>query len=183
MYKITLNVFITFIFITNLAIGQTDTLNKYNSKKKKNGYWKVFLNKNANVIKDSTKSYFYGYELWDNGEKVFFFAHYPKISIYKGPAIIKGHPIPISGTFKWFDQKNRPSLESKYENGYCVHEKAYSRKNKTDTTSYVSEDIDFTIKYNNIPGTAFCQIFLSDNTILRYWFRKGEKGWRLYLIN
>ena len=177
-------IFILLIFSTNLTVGQIDTLNGYNSKRQKNGYWKVFLDGNSNVVRDSTKAYFYGFELWDNGKKAYFFAKHSKVSSYSGPTLIKGHPIPISGTFKWFDHKGRPSLEEKYDNGHPIVFKSYhGQRNKTDTTLYLFEEINYMKRYNNIPGTALYQEHSFDNLVKSYWFRQGEKGWRAYYID
>lgn len=54
---------INFLFFYLNVSGQHDTLNKRNSKGKKNGYWIQYLDSLAYPI-DSANSYFYGYDLY-----------------------------------------------------------------------------------------------------------------------
>ena len=93
-----------FLLVTSSALlgqgsgsvkAKKDTLNKYNSKKLKNGYWKVFLDDKVNPTDSLKNAYFYGFELWDNGEYVFKYFNknwkYSNILIYRN---IKKMPLP-----------------------------------------------------------------------------------------
>lgn len=184
-------IFYTFIFIFALGqyiFSQSDTLNKLNSKGKKTGYWKVLLDNRfikTNSINDAN---FYAFELYDNGETVCPFQRVRnKKTVFRfdGTVPNKGKPEAITGTIKWYDKKNRLSLEDRFENGCPVYKKSFhGPKDKTDTLVRVFEELDFTEKYNGIPGTFSYKVYsLYSDKVTKYWFRKGNKGWRAYKIN
>lgn len=178
--------FALFLSVKN-SFSQLDTLNKLNSKGKKTGYWKVFLDDKVNPTSNIENSYFYGFELWDEGENVF---HYSKNRwknnkmTFDGTLPEKGKPILITGTFKWFDTKGLFS-EEVYKNGNPVYIRSYTGSTSiTDTVVHLFEDLDFTKKYNNINGTYFYQEH-SHNTgdVKKYWFRKGKKKWKMHKVD
>jgi len=168
------------------VFGQADTLNKLNSKGKKTGYWKIYLNDKADPVDNIVDSYFYGFELWDEGEKVFkYFKHkWGDKMTFEGPTLTKGSPIPLAGTFKSFDKKGRLIIEETYQNGNPLYIKSFTTSHdKTDNKTYLFEDLDFSKKYNNIPGTFYLEEhFHTTGRLDKYWFRKGDRGWRSYKI-
>jgi len=167
--------------------GQTDTLNKLTASEKKNGYWKVYLNENADPVDSIEEAFFYGIELYNNGKRVFkFYKHEwtgSKME-YDGVVPTKGKPDAINGTFKWYDKRDFLQISETYKNGQPLYIKSYHvLNNKTDTINHLFEDLDFTIKYDNIPGTYYYREHaLVDGTSKEYWFRKGKRGWRVYKI-
>ena len=171
----------------NFLVGQTDTLNKLTPSGKKNGYWKVYLNNTADPVDSIEKAFFYGIELYDNGVPVFKYNKHGW-SNYKlkfdGPTPIKGTPELLNGTFKWYNSKGFLQIAETYKNGQPVYIRSYHvLENKADSIDHLFEDLDFTIKYNNIAGTYYYREHaLFDNTFTEYWFRKGKKGWRVYKI-
>ena len=177
--------FLTIIlFYTHCVYSQSDTLNKRNANDKKNGYWKVYLDDKSNPT-DSVNAYFFGLELYDNGEGVFqyFKAKWKKQQrlVFEGTTPRKGFPVAIKGKFTWYDKKNKLSAEETYDNGQPIYLKSFGCD---DSRPY--EDLDFTKKYNNIPGTYFYQEYsrsCSENKIVKYWFRKGDGGWKAYPID
>lgn len=176
-----------FFLLGQKGFAQTDTLNKLTSKGKKNGYWKVLLNDKADPVDSLKDSYFYCIELWDNGEDVFNYEKhkwtFSKMT-FDGTLPEKRNPKLIEGTFKWFDNKGFLQISETYKNGQPLYIKSYHvLNNKSDTINHVFEDCDFTIKYNNIPGTYYYRehSFVT-GTYTEYWFRKGKKGWRVYKI-
>lgn len=189
-----MNIYKILLFITGFSlllgqnsIAQNDTLNKFTPKGKKTGYWKVLLNNNVDPVDSLKDACFFGIELWDNGESVF--THYKKKGPnskmkYDGVMPEKGNPKLIDGTFKWFNSKGFLETEETYKDGKPVYIKSYHvSKNKTDSTNELFEDLDFTILYNNIPGTYYYKEHdFSTNTYKEYWFRKGRRGWRIYKI-
>lgn len=165
--------------------GQADTLNKLTSSGQKTGYWKVYLNENADPVDNISNACFYGIELYDNGERVFKFnTHAWTGAKFDGTFPAKGKPEAINGTFKWYDNKGFLQVSETYKNGQPLYIKSYHvLNNKTDNIDHVFEDCDFTIKYNNIPGTYYYREHaLFTDTFTEYWFRKGKKGWRVYKI-
>lgn len=127
------------------------------------------------------------------GVKLFEFKDFIKRLRGKDKAIIpdlpeKGRPQLLNTTIKWYTLKEGIiSREEKYVNGYPFFFKGYNRKNrdifpKKDTTSYLVENIDFTRRYNDIPGTHYYEFIISEHTIRKYWFRKEKKHWGYYKI-
>ncbi|MES2680816.1 MAG: hypothetical protein V4635_13070 [Bacteroidota bacterium] len=172
-------------FYGQRIISQTDTLNKFNTNGKKTGYWKILLDEKVNPTKNISDSYFYCFELWDNGKRITPRARHKwkknKLTIDK-TIPYKGIPTLISGTFKWYDHKGRLICEEVYRSGNPLYFKSY-RSKKSDTTEYIYEDIDFTKKYNGIPGTFYVEMHsLIRPESEKYWFRKGPKGWKPYKI-
>lgn len=179
---------IFFLLFLSLLKSQSDTLNKFNSKGKRNGYWIKYLDDKTNPT-DSINSFFYGYELYDNGKKVFTFNHNKdKIANtfkFIGTIPSKGNPIKINGIFKWYYLYNGAlvlSLEESYKNGSPVIFKSFSSKLK-DTAVYLFEYVDFTKRYNNIPGTNYNEIHNSyDDHVQKYWYYKKKRRWTSHKI-
>ncbi len=182
-----------FLLVTSSALlgqgsgsvkAKKDTLNKYNSKKLKNGYWKVFLDDKVNPTDSLKNAYFYGFELWDNGEYVFKYFNknwkYSKV-VFEGALPEKGKPEPINGKFKWYDSDSVLINEEEYKNGHPFFIKSY--KKLKDGTTHPFEVLYFDKKLNNIPGTYYYEEYYAKGTAFdKYWYRKGKKGWRVYLI-
>ena len=49
-----------------LVLSQSDTLNTYNARGKKDGYWLVYFDKHLQKV-DSTKAFYYGFDLYVDG--------------------------------------------------------------------------------------------------------------------
>jgi hypothetical protein len=55
------------VSVNGMAQESSDTLNQYNSKHKKNGYWICYIDSNFNLSSQKDAKY-YGYEYYDNGK-------------------------------------------------------------------------------------------------------------------
>ena len=162
--------------------SQSDTLNKRNANGHKNGYWKVYLDAKTNPT-DSAKAYFYGLDLFDNGEAVYKYRAYKwkkkQKFVYEGETPIKGNPTPIKGKFIWYDKFGMSSEET-YDKGHPIFIKSFV--NWGSGTNVLYEDLDFTKLYNNTQGTFYFQEHTKSGDTIKYWFRKGNKGWISYPI-
>lgn len=181
----TLSYIIFFLLMGHSAPGQSDTINRLNSRGKKNGYWQIWLNEKADPVKNVSESYFYGFEFWDDGKRVTpYFRHrwkYKKLT-FDSTLPSKGNPVPISGTFKWYDHKARLIDEETYLAGHPFSMKSYSGP-QADTVFKLQENLDFTKKYNSTPGSFYWELHFSNGQQpKKYWFRKGVKGWRSYKL-
>ena len=170
----------TFIIVTFLSFSQSDTLNRLNSKGKKTGYWLKYLDDNVQIV-DSINSFFYGYEYYDNGTKLFAFEKlwFKKIQAAKYGEILpkKGHPVLLTGTFRWFVRGDSAQfVEETYKDGYPLVLKSLSR-NLTDQSIYISELFDYTKTYNNISGSFYVQMGRK-----KWYYMKSKKGWRRFRI-
>ncbi len=69
MKKKGLNITFLFLVYQLCVYSQIDTLNNFNEKGKKQGYWKCYLDKEFKVV-DSSKAVFYFYQFYDNGKRI-----------------------------------------------------------------------------------------------------------------
>ncbi len=186
----TLFIFLIFYGLHLPAIK--DTLNQLNQKGQKHGIWIIYLDENINPT-DSANSFFFAYELFDNGEKLFEFKNFrKKIKVKEKTELVllskKGSPQLLNITIKWYTLKTGSlSREEKYVNGYPTFFKGYNKKSRTifrrtDTSNYYVENIDFTKKYNGTPGTHYYEFIVSEYDIRKYWFRKENGHWGYHKI-
>lgn len=176
------------LLLSNLTLcGQRDTLNRFNDKGKKNGYWVQYLD-SLLYATDSSNSYFYGYDLYDNGLKVFTFSARPNSwkkskLVYDGQLPEKGKPKPIEGTFKWYSPEMRIESEEVYKAGRPFYMKSYVYSKKDPINSSFNEVLYFDRLYKNIPGTFYYEEYWDGKLSRKYWFRKGRKKWESIRIN
>lgn len=176
----------TSFFLALTLSSQTDSLNKFNSKGKKTGWWTVFLNDKIDPTNKKEDAYYLGYELWDNGEPVF---KYYKHRLNKNKMTTdakpeKGNPQLLSGTFKWYTKEGILMLDETYKDGSPVFFNIYDyTKSFSNSTSNVIAEVDYTKKYNGITGTHFYREFFRKGKTIQYWYRKDKKGWFEYKID
>ena len=175
------------IVLTKVTICQTDTLNKFNQAGKKHGYWLKYLDLNVNPI-DSANSYFYGYELYDNGYKVIGFfkdkSKKNKVLHYNSVIPTKGRPSPVEGVFKWHNKDTKDiHLIETYSKGNPIKIEYYKKyKREKDTIPRIIECIDYTSKYNQEPLTYSYKFYSSRDKFDLYYFRKVENKWRFHKV-
>ncbi len=179
--------FLNIFLIINSSYSQSDTLNKLNSSGKKHGYWKVLLNEKVDPVKKIEDACFYGIEYWDNGKPVQkFYKHTWKYSKIECDGYIppKGKPELISGIFKWLDKDGSLLNDESYRKGQPKLIRSYTTCGKDNPGMHIFEEIVFTKLYNNIPGTFYVEMHVcqKNEPSKKYWFRKGEKGWKSYKI-
>ena len=172
------------LFNLNLS-GQEDSLNRLDSKGKKDGYWLQYLD-SAAYPTDSANACFYGYNLYDHGQKVFMYSSrnkfYQKYKlIFEGNLPEKGKPKPIAGTFKWYYEKQILNEEI-YKDGKPVFMKSYVYSKRDQINSAFNEVLYFDKLYNNVRGTFYYEEYDNGKLARTYWFYKGRKGWRSYRI-
>lgn len=175
-------VLIFFVLTTLWSFSQNDTLNKYSSKSRKTGYWIQFLDQNLSPV-DSSESYFYGYEFYDDGHPVFQYTKnwWLKDSrlINIAPSSKKGKPVLLEGSFKWFGAADSlPFSMEVYKGGYPVT--LYAFHQCSDHPWDISEFLDFTKKYNNEPGSFYFESGIGG--MKKYWMRKENGKWKKHKI-
>ena len=177
---------ISFIFFNLNISGQTDSLNRFNDKGKKDGYWIQYLDSLAYPT-DSTNSYFWGYELYDNGLRVFRFSDRNPLwkkyrLVFDGHLPSKGRPIQIEGTFKWYANEIQIANEEIYKNGKPFYFKSYNYSKSDPFNSSFNEVLYFDKLYNNTRGTFYYEEYFNGTLGRKYWFRKGRKEWKSFRI-
>jgi hypothetical protein len=184
---------IAMLFVSaRVSSSEGDTLNRMDANGKKHGYWLVYLDSAINPT-DSASSYFYAYELYENGVPLFSFRDFRKNIKIKESCRIqslpeKGRPELLDMTVRWYQVRDGViSREEKYSKGHPVWIKGYSRKTgqlfSPDTTDYVVELFDFTKKYWNEAGSHYLEFYSSDGSATAYWFRKKKGKWGYYRVN
>lgn len=184
MMKLTLISF--FLLLSISASAQSDTLNQRDSKGRLHGYWKAYLDSQA-FPTDSANAYFYGMDLYENGIAVFSYSDRNALwRIYRfeygGVLPQKGSPIPIEGTFKWFDDRGRLLNIEIYKDGKPLFWESTQYVQKDTVNITFKETLYFDKLYNNEPGSFYFTEAWSDSVPREYWHRKGKKGWRAYRI-
>ncbi len=171
---------------STFSFGQRDTINQLNTKGKKVGYWKQFLDEKCDPT-DSANAYFYGYELYDNGTYVWKFHKHEKVAdegvkTYQGKLPEKGKPELLNGTFKTYYTYGLLSEEETFKDGHPLYLNSFLRYKKDPEKIVLRQEFFFDKLYNNIPGTYYYQEY--DNGVLNrtYWYYKGKKGWKCYRI-
>lgn len=177
-------IFVAIVF-TKTLIAQSDTLNKFNANKKRHGYWIKYFDLKL-MPTDSINAYYYGYNLYDNGYPIIYLSnhkHFKKCrQTYDRSLPQKGVPTLFEGTFKWYDKKtNSIRLIETYKNGYPIKSEFYSKKNKSDTTMYISEVFDFDKKYENDFYSGYYAFYNNKGEIIKeYYLRKKDNKWGFY---
>lgn len=177
---------ITFAFFTLHVSGQSDTLNQLNDKGKKNGYWLQYLDSMAYPT-DSSNAYFYGYDLYDNGEGISLYSNRNQLwkqynFVFDGELPAKGNPIPINGYFTWYKTETQLVNEEIYEDGKPLFWKSYQYTKKDPINPAYNEVRYFDQLYHHIPGTFYWEEYWNGKRGKTYWFRNGPKGWKSYRI-
>lgn len=172
------------LFISFFASAQNDTVNRFNEKGHKQGYWKKFLNDRV-LSSDSMQASFIAYEVYDDDQKIISYNKPLFVNInhivYSGHKPDPGKPEIINGTFKYYSKKQVLMLEESFKNGYMVYSKFYKKNRKTGEL-YIVEFYDFGRRYNNQVGSFYHELAFTPTNIVAYWFRKGEKRWKDHKI-
>ncbi len=131
----TRSITILLLTLTTFIFGQTNSLNQIDSNGKKDGKWKVYLDKDWRKVDDSTKALFYRYTFFDHGTNI-----YPMGECggknYKLEQISKTKI--LDGEYKWFDGKGNLSSVHIFKNGEYVSCKEYF------PTGELSQHFDYT---------------------------------------
>lgn len=167
-----------------VCFSQKDTLNQYLNGKK-NGFWKVYLYSSLNPTKDEGVAFFIAYENYDIGDRIF---KYYKNHFNDADSVtynlewpLKGKPQILSGVFKWYTADGRILGHQEYNNGSPCYMKSYSYYKKNPQKIGFTEILDWSKLYNGISGTFYYEEYWDDELGSHGWFRKGKRGWKVYL--
>lgn len=170
-----------FSFVTILCSSQSDTLNKYNEKGKKHGFWEQKLDTFLIPTK-SGKFSFIGYERYDNGQVLFEFENVDwkksgRMEFELDSNYSKSTKV-LSGTIKYKSKAGVVISTEKYVNGYPVLIESYYLDQNNNQVE--KEVIDFSKQYNKEIYSWRYESIRNDKVIESGWFRKGKNGWRIY---
>lgn len=162
---------------------ESDTLNRYDSKHNKIGYWVTYFGERLCQVKDKSEAYYYTYIYWDSGYSIdgLFCPHACK-SRSRGakfessnPGTIKGQPILLNGTFIVYNEFGKMIMYESYLQGkpQIIKDFSYDKSGQCKSETI----IDYTRNYKNQPA-SFLYIYkkangaVSDSSL----FGKNEKG-------
>jgi hypothetical protein len=173
---------VTLLLFSINGFSQKDSLNNLNNNGKKNGVWKVYLDNSINPT-DSSESYFYAYELWDNGKKVFkHYKHPNRLKVqYLEINIEQGKPILLNGTFHFYTKKGSLYSKEVYMNGKPLFIRSFLKEDNPLIISKGAEFLFFDKMLDEKPGTFYYEERNSKGVIFyKGWFKIGKKGWKVY---
>jgi hypothetical protein len=174
------NLTIIFLLLPLLSFAWSkDSLNRVDTKGKKDGYWKVFLDSQL-FVTDSAQSHFYGYDLYDHGHEVFRYSNrgrwkWAQIT-YEDTLPVKGKPIEITGTFLWYSSDSLLWNTEIYSEGspWFWEANHYLKGGKRPSGF---ERIYFYKHFENTEGTFLVAENFSHGETRYYWYIKGDKKW------
>jgi hypothetical protein len=178
-----------FSLIMLFAVAQRDTLNKFNTKGKKQGYWLCYLDDKFKVT-DSAKAVYVGFDLYDNGQNL---TRIGEMRNFDAEKIVDSvaftnfkmeHYKLLHGKALFCNKEGSIIAEEVYNYGNPVRMIAYcDYKNFPETVGAPKEIVDFNKLYNGMKGTHYYELrFCSDGHTRKYYFRKGRKKWKAFRI-
>ena len=168
-----------------LKAASGDTLNRYNTANKKDGFWTVYLDSLLKPV-DITQSYFFAYEQFDNGTEVFTFKQFPFYDFPKNYTFAytadrgqKGKPVLLHGSFRIYFPQGWKYKEQTFSNGRPVEIRFMDHEKNNPDVAY-SQTLSFDRLYNGQSGSYYYEEKESGSLIASGYFRKGENGWKNY---
>ena len=175
------------LFINSTSIAQNDTLNRYNSNKKKDGFWICYLDGKLKKT-DIQKAVYYGYDLFDNGRNLTQLGiHGMKVHSVSKPKEIaekKNNPILLEGKFVLINKRGDEKSIEEYRNGYPYIFRGLSTYKNKKLIDFEMEYLDFTKKYQGEQGSFYYEersTNLKDTT--KYWIRRVDGKFKNIKIN
>lgn len=161
-----------FLNLNLIAFSQNDSLNRVDVNGKKHGKWLVYWDTNWRELKDSSKSVYHRYTVYDHGENI-----YPMGSCGgKGWKMeSSGEPLSklLDGTYKWYNSKGHLSSEHLFKNGKYLDCKEYTADGK------LSQHFAYSKIYKGQANTYGLYQYNKSNT--KYYIMcKGPSGWTFY---
>lgn len=170
-----------------LVLSQSDTLNTYNARGKKDGYWLVYFDKHLQKV-DSTKAFYYGFDLYvDGANRTEIFSmkridtsrieHVNRLTAKSGTFTL------LDGDFVYYGKRGKIKLVDSFKNGNPLSKAVYFIDSDVPTPNCLEEYVDFTKKFNNQKGSfyieyKFCNIDKGES----FWSMKKGKKWKLVKI-
>ena len=160
-----------------ITVKKADTLNQYNPKHQKNGFWVVYLDSMASPT-DSAKSVFYAYQYFDNGFAVYIYQYKGRKKRSLSSTCKSGEPgkpILLEGNMKIY-WKGDIEYDETFFNGKPVIMNAYRCNREHEIVMH--EFLNFAIPYKNERGTFYYEKRGYKEEVLQCaFFRKGIKNY------
>lgn len=139
-----------------------DTLNKYNDKGAKVGFWKTYYDSAFERVDDSLSAVHVGFEYYINGEifrGILDKKHFPKGVIKYIPNDTIKHKNVLDGTITYYDKRNNLSFKEEFSNGVITKGHSYNfLKDNGSYMLYYEELIDFTKTYEQNKDSYYFEV-------------------------
>ena len=161
----------------------TRTLNTKDEKGRLHGFWIRYLDAELKPCKKK-KAYFYGYEIHDHGRRVQKF-YYPR---FKRRGVLTANvdgdttskPILLAGTFEWRKKNGKLISREIYTGGRPLFIQSFKFSRKHPDEILFSEHLYYDILYSGKVGTFYYEEHSKGIITFKGFFRKRERGWRVY---
>ena len=185
--KIMFSMFIIGMMMTTILFGQNETINRYDSKGKKDGKWIEYLDSKWKVVKDSSHAFYYAYNYYRHGENRFVISFGDEYKLYDkletiGGSTQQNNKIKIlDGEYKWLDKQGRTVSVGSFKNGEHLWSKYYFWKhNNEKLAGTLHEYYDFTRKYDAQSDSYYMEVYDEKGKMIKGYQRQGESGFALY---
>lgn len=173
-------------FGINKAQVNSDTLNRFDSKKNKTGYWLVYFTDSLTEVKDKNKASFFSYYYFDKGYSwngLFCprATHYRKTSTkmeYKGAPIKKGVPILLEGEFSFYGKDGKVGMHENYIKGWpeIIEDFTYDETGKCKYHNVMN----FTKHYEGQICSSYMKFYNYEILKEEGYYAKNKKGkWKM----
>jgi hypothetical protein len=190
-------IIISMLFNCLILFAQNDTINKTNSKGKKEGYWMKYLDGNFNSVDSISKACYFLFDFYYNGKSKFNafnnILSAPLIKMPLNQSCKQGYPIALKGVYVFADKINSKGLidslhmvETKYDHGHLLYLKEifYSPQYKT---PLVLIWLHLDIMYNHMQGSSMNEVYRTNSKKgffldSRSFYYKENGHWRRHKI-
>lgn len=164
----------------------SDTLNRYDSKKNKTGYWLVYFTDSLFEVKNKSEASFFAYYYFDNG-----FSwnglycpratHYRKTCTkmeYKGSPLKKGEPILLQGEFSFYGKNGKVGMHENYIKGWpeVIEDFTYDDQGKCKYHNVM----DFSKHYQGQICSSYTKFYNYETLKEEGYYAKNKKGkWKM----
>lgn len=147
------------IFNIGATSSQNDTLNQYNAKGKKDGYWRVYFDKHLQKV-DSSKAFYYGFDLYVDGAnrtEIFSMKRIDTARIEHANRLTtkSGTLTFLDGDFVYYSKNGKNKFIDTYKQGCVQTMSVYNIDSNNPISDCRTEHLDFTKKYNNQRGSFY----------------------------
>ena len=168
-------------FGINKAQVNSDTLNRFDSKKNKTGYWLVYFTDSLTEVKDKNKASFYSYYYFDKGyswDGLFCSRATNSRKTcskmeYKGANLKKGEPVLLQGEFSFYNKNGEIIMHENYIKGWpqIIEDFSYDETGKCKTHNVM----DFSKHYDDQLCSFHIKIYANEKLKEEGYYAKNKK--------
>ena len=168
----TLILFSSILLGYSISFSQTESINQYDSTKKKDGKWILYLDANGDKAKDSTSAVYWRYTYYDHGTHIYpmggFIAKNGKIESSHSKLDVKIEK--LDGEYKCYESGKLKYIHIFKEGEYVSYKEFF-------TTGEICTYFDYTKHYEGQPRSWYMYTYNKTGKVTyEGWTKKDEKG-------